>query len=129
MRISPKQLLVDKTVSRRYAFVFGKICSTCNHLVKMERMFYIKSKGEYFCTHCHDSKESVYDDYFPEQVTAEDIIRRQEKKRVRLALVNLSSEVAELPDGEVSPMIHSIIAKHMIEVQHDRQNSRGTRRT
>lgn len=113
MRISPKQLMVRKHVKVTFS-IFGKFCSSCNHLVYFEKMY--KADGKYYCTTCYKSREEVYDDVFLRRVTAKDVWRRNEMKKMQKTLRDIIEDVAALPDGEVSPSVHSIIMRQSIQL-------------
>lgn len=116
MRISPKELMVKKHIKTAFPLFFGKICSSCNHLVKFEKMYCLKDRSQHFCTTCYKNKEEVYDDVFVKEVTAHDIIVRNERKALTKVLENIVSDISELPDGEVSPSVHSVVMRHSISL-------------
>lgn len=112
MRTSPKQLMVHKYIKTRPS-ILGKLCETCNHLIRLEIMYFARSK--YYCKKCYNSKEEVYDDVYINEVTAHDIWLRNERKQVRAVISNIVNDIESLPDGEVSPSVHTIIMRHSIE--------------
>jgi len=117
MRISPKQLMVKAHVGHTLAFFKGKFCKCCDHLVKFERMYTLKDREDHhYCTTCYKSREEVYDDVFVKEVTAQDIVIRNEKRALNKTLENVISDIHELPDGEVSPSVHSVVMKHSISL-------------
>lgn len=116
MRISPKQLMVKEHVKTTFTFFVGRFCSSCAHLVKFEKMYCLKDKSHHYCTTCYKSKEEVYDDVFIKKVTANDIVIRNERKKLVKVLENLTSDITDLPDGEVSPSVHSIVMRHSISL-------------
>ncbi len=116
MRISPKELMVKKHIKITFPLFFGKICNSCNHLVNFEKMYCLKDRSQHFCTTCYKSKEEVYDDIFVKEITAHDIILRNERKALTKVLENIALDISELPDGEVSPSVHSVVIKHSISL-------------
>lgn len=114
MRISPKQIMVKKFVKTRPS-VLGKFCETCNHLVILEFMYYIPERSGYYCRECYSTKEELYDDVYLRETTASDIWLKNERKRVRTTLNNIINGINLLPDGEVSPSVHTIIMRYSIE--------------
>lgn len=80
-----------------------------------------------FCSKCVSSKEDAFDLTFKYEVNAQDIVSRNQERylrrekdrwfneaiRARESEQNIVYEVLQLPDGEVSPSVHSILVKHI----------------
>lgn len=120
MKFSSKELLIKKHVQTKIAW-HGTFCAACNHLVWLETMYKVVGLGRskcgyrHYCWDCCQSKEEAFDIVFPTQVTAQDIIMRREKAKVRYLLRNLINDVHALPDGEVSPSVASAILRYSLK--------------
>lgn len=113
MKVSPKDIMVKKHIGTR-PVILGKFCQSCNHLVRLELMYTSHNHSRHYCKDCYDSKEKVYDDVFANNLTAHDIWLRKEREKVRTILHDIIHDISSLPDGEVSPSVHTIVMRHSI---------------
>ena len=120
MKFSPKQLLVRKYVKTKMIW-HGTFCHACHYRVIFETMYKVTGLGKkrrgsaYFCWDCCHTKEEAFDLIFPKKVTAQDIIIRNEKVKVRQILHDLIDDLNSLPDGEVSPSVHNAILRYSLK--------------
>jgi len=113
MRTSPKEIMVQQHIGVR-PVIMGKFCQSCSHLVRFELMYTSHNNTRHYCKSCYSAKEKVYDDVFANNLTAHDIWLRNERAKVRSILHDIIHDIGSLPDGEVSPSVHTIVMKHSI---------------
>jgi len=121
MRFSLKEVLVSKHVKTKMTWR-GTFCFMCGHKIWFETMYKVASNRsqcefKYFCWDCCQSKEEAFDSIFPKQLTAQEIVDRKEKKKAWETLNNLLDDISNLPDGEVSPSVASVLLQYSTDIK------------
>ena len=121
MKFSLKEVLVKQCVKTKMIWT-GEFCYSCHHKISFETMYRVVVFGKqgtdfkYFCWDCCQSEEEAFDFVFPKNLTAQQIINRQEKKKAWQVLHNLLNDISKLPDGEVSPSVYNILLQYSPDI-------------
>lgn len=124
MRKTPKQIAVKHAVYKRFLFR-PYACHVCHDMLWLE-MFYFVRGGQLkynICTQCADTKEEAYDLVVKYKITANDICKNNEIKKLQAEIdanrnykqmiESITRDIIELPDGEVSPSVYSVIVRYI----------------
>ena len=137
MRRSSKRLTIVNTVTFCFPWRAYEKCSRCGDHILWEPMYVVppvnmpdgsfNAQCETYCRQCCKSREQAWDLAVTHQTTARTLAIRAEARAMaqqqlsdaKTVTQRIIEDIMELPDGNVSPCVHSVLVKHTtVEVPH-----------